>query len=79
MIRVISLSFRLFGNILAGEIIIAVAIYFAPYFLPVPLMLFEIFIGFLQAVIFALLTLFFIKLAIAEPHLPAQAGGEEAH
>jgi len=68
LVRVVSLSFRLFGNILAGEIIIAVAIFFAPYLLPVPLMLFEIFIGFLQAAIFALLTLFFIKLAIAEPH-----------
>ncbi len=73
LVRVVSLSFRLFGNILAGEIIIAVAIFFAPYFLPVPLMLFEIFIGFLQAAIFALLTLFFIKLAIMEPH------GGEAH
>ena len=73
LVRVVSLSFRLFGNILAGEIIIAVALFFAPYFLPVPLMLFEIFIGFLQAAIFALLTLFFIKLAVTEPH------GAEAH
>ena len=31
-------------------------------------MLFEIFIGFLQAAIFALLTLFYIKLAVTEPH-----------
>jgi len=75
LVRVISLSFRLFGNILAGEIIIAVAIFFVPFLLPVPLMLFEVFIGFLQAVIFALLTLFFIKLAIAEPH----GVHEEAH
>ncbi|PIR84094.1 ATP synthase F0 subunit A [Candidatus Kaiserbacteria bacterium CG10_big_fil_rev_8_21_14_0_10_51_14] len=67
LVRVVSLSFRLFGNILAGEIIIAVAIFFAPYLLPVPLMLFEVFIGFLQAAIFALLTLFFIKLAIMQP------------
>ncbi|MDP3645543.1 MAG: F0F1 ATP synthase subunit A [bacterium] len=71
--RLISLSFRLFGNILAGEVLIIVAIFFAPYFGPVPLMMFELFIGFLQAAIFALLTLFFIKLAITEPH------GAEAH
>ena len=71
LVRVVSLSFRLFGNILAGEVIIAVAIFFAPYFAPVPLMMFEIFIGFLQAAIFALLTLFFIKLAIEEPHAEA--------
>lgn len=72
-VRLISLSFRLFGNILAGSVIIAVAIFFAPYGVPGLLALFEIFIGFLQAAIFALLTLFFIKLAIEEPH------GEEAH
>jgi F-type H+-transporting ATPase subunit a len=73
LVRVVSLSFRLFGNILAGEVVLTVAKYFVPYFLPVPLMMFEIFIGTLQAAIFALLTLFFIKLAITEPH------GQEAH
>jgi F-type H+-transporting ATPase subunit a len=72
-VRLVSLSFRLFGNILAGSVIIAVATYFAPYGAPGVLSLFEVFIGFLQAAIFALLTLFFIKLAIEEPH------GEEAH
>jgi F-type H+-transporting ATPase subunit a len=65
--RLVSFSFRLFGNIFAGEVLIAVAIAFLPYFLPVPLMLYELFVGFIQAAIFALLTLFFIKLAIAEP------------
>jgi F-type H+-transporting ATPase subunit a len=72
-VRLISLSFRLFGNILAGEVLIIVATYFAPYLGPVPLMMFELFIGFLQAAIFMLLTLFYIKLAITAPH------GEEAH
>lgn len=67
-VRLISLSFRLFGNILAGSVIIAVATFFAPYGAPGILSLFEIFIGFLQAAVFALLTLFFIKLAIEEPH-----------
>ncbi|MBV9159507.1 MAG: F0F1 ATP synthase subunit A [Candidatus Kaiserbacteria bacterium] len=73
LVRIVSLSFRLFGNILAGEVVLAVATFFVPYLLPVPLMMFEIFIGTLQAAIFALLTLFFIKLAITEPH------GSEAH
>jgi F-type H+-transporting ATPase subunit a len=67
-VRLISLSFRLFGNILAGEVLIIVATYFAPYFGPVPLMMFELFIGFLQAAIFMLLALFYIKLAITEAH-----------
>lgn len=71
--RIISFSFRLFGNIFAGEVMIAVAFFFVAYLLPIPLIAFEIFVGLVQAVVFSLLTLFFIKLAIAEPH------GQEAH
>ncbi|MDZ4227495.1 MAG: F0F1 ATP synthase subunit A [Patescibacteria group bacterium] len=66
--RIISFSFRLFGNIFAGEVLILVVTYFLPYAAPVPVMAFEIFVGFVQAAIFALLTLFFIKLAIMETH-----------
>ncbi|OGG53936.1 ATP synthase F0 subunit A [Candidatus Kaiserbacteria bacterium RIFCSPHIGHO2_01_FULL_53_29] len=66
--RLISFSFRLFGNILAGEVLILVATYFIPYAGPVPLMAFEVFVGFIQAAIFALLTLFFIKIAITPAH-----------
>ncbi len=71
--RLISFSFRLFGNVFAGEVMIVVAMFFAAYLLPLPLIAFEVFVGFIQAVVFAMLTLFFIKLAIMEPH------GEEAH
>ena len=66
--RLVAFSFRLFGNIFAGEVLILVIIHFAPYVAPVPLMAFEVFVGFIQAAIFALLTLFFIKIAIMEPH-----------
>ncbi|PCI28386.1 ATP synthase F0 subunit A [Candidatus Kaiserbacteria bacterium] len=66
--RLISFSFRLFGNILAGEVLIVVIIFFFPYVAPVPMMLFEVFVGLIQAAIFALLTLFFVKIAITEPH-----------
>lgn len=71
--RLISFSFRLFGNVFAGEVMIAVAIFFVAYLLPVPLMAFEVFVGFIQAVVFSMLTLFFIKLSIMDPH------GDEAH
>lgn len=71
--RLVSFSFRLFGNVFAGEVMILVAGYFFAYLLPVPLMAFEVFVGLIQAVVFAMLTLFFIKLAIMEPH------GDEAH
>lgn len=64
--RLISFSFRLFGNMFAGKVLILVSIAFVPVLLPIPLMLFEALAGFIQAAIFALLTLFFIKIAVAE-------------
>lgn len=67
-VRIISFSFRLFGNMFAGKTLILVAMFFVPYILPVPLLLYEVGVGFIQASIFALLTLFFIKLAVAETH-----------
>lgn len=66
--RLISFSFRLFGNIFAGKTLILVAMFFVPFILPMPLLAFEVFVGFIQAFIFAILTLFFIKIAITEPH-----------
>lgn len=68
MSRFVSFSFRLFGNIFAGEVLLAVVSYFMPYLLPVPLMAFETFVGLVQAAVFAMLTLFFIKLAVTKPH-----------
>ena len=64
--RLISFSFRLFGNIFAGKTLLVVIMFFVPYIVPVPLIAFEVFVGFIQASIFAILTLFFIKLAAAE-------------
>jgi F-type H+-transporting ATPase subunit a len=66
--RLISFSFRLFGNIFAGKTLILVVIFFVPFVLPVPILAFELFVGIIQAFIFAVLTLFFIKLAVEEPH-----------
>lgn len=66
--RLVSFSFRLFGNIFAGEVLLGVIAFFVPYLLPIPMMTFEIFVGFIQAVVFSMLTLFFIKLAIMDPH-----------
>lgn len=65
--RLVSFSFRLFGNIFAGEVLLAVAAYFVPYVLPSFLMSFELFVGVVQGAVFALLTLFFLKMAMAEP------------
>jgi F-type H+-transporting ATPase subunit a len=65
--RLISFSFRLFGNILAGKTLLLVMIMLVPYVVPVPMMAFEVFVGFIQAFVFAILTLFFIKIAVEEP------------
>ncbi len=66
--RLVSFSFRLFGNIFAGEVLIGVVVFFVPYLIPVPLMAFETFVGIVQGIVFAMLVLFFIKLAVMKPH-----------
>src|ERR1700733_7920112 len=66
--RIISFSFRLFGAIFAGEVLLLVIAHFLPYIASVPFMAFEAFIGLLQAGVFAILTMAFIKLAISAQH-----------
>jgi len=62
--RTFSLTFRLFGNIIGEEIIIAILFVIAPFIVPVPMMLFSIFTGILQAYIFTLLTCVYIGGAV---------------
>jgi len=62
--RTFSLTFRLFGNIMGEEIIISVLFIVMPLFVPVPMMLFSIFTGLLQAYIFTLLTCVYIGGAV---------------
>jgi len=61
--KVASLSFRLFGNTFAGEVLLAsIAMIFA-YLTPVPFMFLEIFVGLIQALIFAMLALVYFTIA----------------
>lgn len=60
-VKVLSFSFRLFGNIFAGEVLLLVIAFLVPYIIPLPFMILEVFIGIIQAFIFAMLTLTFIK------------------
>lgn len=62
--RTFSLTFRLFGNIMGEEIIVSVLFIVMPLFVPVPIMLFIIFTGLLQAYIFTLLTCVYIGGAV---------------
>jgi len=66
--KVLSFSFRLFGNIFAGEVLLVVMGLLAPYLAPLPFIGLELFVGFVQALVFAMLTLVFLKVAVAESH-----------
>ena len=61
--KIISFSFRLFGNIFAGEVLLTVILMLVPYFVPIPFYGLELFVAVIQAFVFAMLTLVFIKLA----------------
>lgn len=66
--KMISFSFRLFGNIFAGEILLMVIAYLVPVVVPLPFFLLEIFVGLIQGLVFMMLALVFIKGAIVEHH-----------
>jgi len=63
--KVISLSFRLFGNVFAGEVLLIIVFFLAPYIVPLPFLFLEIFVGLIQAFVFAMLTLVSISLHTA--------------
>lgn len=66
--KMISFSFRLFGNVFAGEVLLVITGFLVPYLVPVPFLGLEIFVGFIQALVFAMLTTVFISTAVAEHH-----------
>ncbi|MBC7475626.1 MAG: F0F1 ATP synthase subunit A [Candidatus Sericytochromatia bacterium] len=66
--RPLSLAFRLFGNIIGGEILLAILLFLVPWFIPLPIFAFEVFVGFIQAFVFAVLTASYIGAAVAEHH-----------
>ena len=67
--KIISFSFRLFGNIFAGEVLLIVMFSLTYGIAVQPFLFLEIFVGLIQALIFSMLTLFFIKIAVtAEEH-----------
>ena len=63
-IRPFSLALRLFANILAGEILVTTMLGLVGVLLPLPFMLFEIFVAVIQALVFTLLSMTYITMAI---------------
>jgi F-type H+-transporting ATPase subunit a len=85
--RLVSLSMRLFGNVFAGEVLLATmlalttgAIVVLPlaFFVPGIFLGLELLFGFVQAMVFALLTMTYITLAIGEHH-SAEHANEHAN
>lgn len=61
--KIISFTFRLFGNILAGEILLLVIGLILPILGPTPFLALEVFVGFIQALVFMMLSTVFINMA----------------
>ncbi len=65
LVRIVSFTFRLFGNMTAGEILLLIAAFLIPWVFALPFYGLELLVGFVQALIFAGLTLVFLTLAVA--------------
>lgn len=72
--KIISFTFRLFGNIFAGMVLLFVMSFLIPFLVPLPFYMLELFVGFMQAFVFAILTLIFMTMATV-----SHAHGEEHH
>ncbi len=65
LVRIVSFTFRLFGNMTAGEILLLIAAFLIPWTFALPFYGLELLVGFVQALIFSGLTLVFLTLAVA--------------
>jgi len=63
--RIVSLSLRLFGNIFGEELVIAALAFMVAWFVPIPMMIFGVFGGLLQAFVFIMLTMVYLGGAVA--------------
>jgi len=65
--KVVSLSFRLFGNIFAGEVVLGTVSSIFAFIVPLPFYFLELIVAFVQAAVFMMLTLVFMVL-LSEKH-----------
>jgi F-type H+-transporting ATPase subunit a len=66
--KIVSFAFRLFGNIFAGEVLLVVMTYLVAIAVPAPFYALELFVGFIQALVFSMLSLIFFNLATKGHH-----------
>lgn len=75
--RIVSFSFRLFGNVFAGEVLLAIMTFLVPLLIPIPFLGLELFTGFIQAFVFAMLTLVFISMStVSHSQVHKETGGD---
>ena len=72
--KLVSLSFRLFGNIYAGEVVLETISHIFAFIFPLPFLMLEVIVGFVQALIFAMLTMVFMVI-LTTPHSEAKEVG----
>ena len=77
MVRLISFTFRLFGNMFAGEVVILMFTFLTPLVFTIVFYGLELFVGIIQAFIFAVLTLVFGMMAVAHGEAHADEGEHE--
>ena len=65
--KILSFSFRLFGNVFGAEVLLLVIAFLVPYVASIPFLILEVFGGFIQAFIFAVLTTAFLG-SVTSPH-----------
>jgi len=75
--KMVSLSLRLFGNIFAGEVLLTVLASLIAFLVPLPFMALELLVGFVQAVVFAMLALVYLTMATADVHGHKEAGEDK--
>jgi F-type H+-transporting ATPase subunit a len=75
-IRIVSFTFRLFGNMMAGEILVFSMIFLLPWLIPSVFYVLELFVGLIQAIIFFGLSLVFVSMAVT-PHAEHEEGLKE--
>lgn len=66
--RILSLSFRLFGNIMGEDLAIVILTLLVPYLVPLPMMFLHVFISFIQTLVFIMLTMMYIVGSLEEAH-----------
>ena len=71
LVRIISFTLRLFGNMTAGEILLLIATFLIPFLFALPFYGLELLVGFVQALIFGGLTLIFLTVATAAHEVEA--------